>query len=116
MNATATAVSSPERLRSSRDFRRVLANGARASVGPIQCIVAAGLPGRARFGVSVGRTVGGAVTRNRVKRVMREIVRSRELPAGTDTVLVAKPSSAGRTFQEMETLVAEALVKAHARA
>jgi ribonuclease P protein component len=66
--------------------------------------------------VSVGRTVGNAVTRNRVKRVLREIVRKLDLPSGTDSVIVAKPGVVGKTFQDMETLVTESLVKAHARA
>lgn len=116
MSTTATAVRSPERLRSSSDFRRVLASGSRASVGPLQCVVAVGEPGRARLGVSVGRTIGNAVTRNRVKRLLREIARTLDLRAGTDTVLVAKPGLVGKTFQDMETLVTQALVNAYARA
>lgn len=45
-----------------------------------------------RLGVSVGRKVGGAVERNRVKRVLREAFWSLEgeLPAGHDFVLVAR--------------------------
>jgi ribonuclease P protein component len=50
----------------------------------------------ARLGVSVGRKVGGAVQRNRVKRVLREAFWSLEdrLPAGHDFVLVARPALA----------------------
>lgn len=46
----------------------------------------------ARLGVSVGRKVGGAVQRNRVKRAIREAWRalSPELPAGRDYVIVAR--------------------------
>jgi ribonuclease P protein component len=64
----------------------------------------------ARLGVTVSRKVGGAVVRNRVKRWVRESCRRMQdqLPAGTDLVVVARPSAAkagyGPTARELATL------------
>lgn len=49
----------------------------------------------ARLGVTAGRRVGGAVQRNRAKRLVREVFRrNRELfPRECDVVLVARPGA-----------------------
>jgi ribonuclease P protein component len=53
--------------------------------------------GDARLGVSVGRKVGGAVERNRIKRALREAFwgLEDELPQGHDFVLVARSEIGG---------------------
>lgn len=50
--------------------------------------------GGARVGLTVGRALGGAVERNRIRRRLREAVRARraELPAAVDVVLNPKKS------------------------
>jgi ribonuclease P protein component len=55
-----------------------------------------------RLGLSVGRRVGGAVDRTRVKRVLREAFweEARRLPDGSDYVVVARPESLGLTERE----------------
>jgi ribonuclease P protein component len=55
-----------------------------------------------RLGVSVSRKVGGSVTRNRVKRVLREAFwgLGDRLPGGHDFVLVARPDAGALVERE----------------
>ena len=55
-----------------------------------------------RLGLSVGRRVGGAVDRTRVKRVLREAFweEAGRLPAGSDYVVVARPDALSLAEQQ----------------
>jgi len=55
-----------------------------------------------RYGLSVSKRVGKAVTRNRVKRILREILRSEPLESGWDIIFIARPLAADANYTDME--------------
>jgi ribonuclease P protein component len=68
--------------------------------------------GFSRYGFSVGRRVGGAVVRNRVKRRLREILRLLPLAAGWDIIFIARPQAAQASFASLKRLVHGLLARA----
>jgi len=99
------------RLTSPTDFKRVRRYG-KSYAHPLIVLVA--LPNeetQSRFGVAVGRTLGNAVKRNRVKRTLREALRPM-LPAitpGWDVILIARRPIAEATFDEVQQAVIQLL-------
>ena len=66
-----------------------------------------------RLGLSVSRRVGGAVDRNRVKRVLREAFweEAERLPSGSDYVVVARPDARDLAEREGTSGVRTALAE-----
>jgi ribonuclease P protein component len=97
--------SSRGRLSRSADFERVYRQG-RSTANRHLVLYAFPNPSadRPRLGLSVSRKVGGAVERNRVKRLLREAFARSEadISPGQDLVLVARP--AARELAEREGL------------
>lgn len=70
------------------------------------CLLALALPNgtpAARLGLTVSSKVGNAVTRNRIRRQLRQWFRTHieQLPKGHDVVIIARSSAATATSQEL---------------
>ncbi|MBV9818815.1 MAG: ribonuclease P protein component [Solirubrobacterales bacterium] len=92
------------RLSRSADFDRVFRHG-RSHAGPdlvLYVFPRSADDGAPRLGLSVSRKVGGAVERNRVKRLLREAFahESARLPGGSDAVVVARRGAHGLAERE----------------
>jgi ribonuclease P protein component len=93
------------RIKQGRDFSRLRQEGRRLTNG---CLIAnwskrpAGSP--PRLGVVTSGKIGGAVIRNRARRLLRQVFRTHQhdLTAPVDLVLVARPSIAGKKLADVE--------------
>ena len=91
------------RLSRSADFDRVFRHGrSHASRELVLYVFPRESDSPPRLGLSVSRKVGGAVQRNRVKRLLREAfaLESASLPAGSDAVVVARHEARGLAERE----------------
>ena len=97
------------RLRANADFQRVRREGSTFAQPLLVMAVSSNDLDHGRFGFVVGRWIGKAVDRNRIKRRMRESVRVRvqrdEITVGWDVVFIARHPMADATFHQVDEAI-----------
>ena len=103
-----------QRLRSAAEIERVRREG-RSYAHPLVVVIAA--PAGAdratsRVAVVAGRRIGGAVIRNRAKRLLREAIRRQALRDGWDLMFVARAGIVGARLDQVQVAVHQVLQRA----
>ena len=107
MHTRAAGFERATRLRRSAEFQRLTREGQRQVSRAFVLVIAPAISGedveRVRLGVVVGRRVGNAVVRNRVKRRIREWFRHQRasLRRGMDVVVVGRAPCAELASREI---------------
>ncbi|MFC1823343.1 ribonuclease P protein component [Thermodesulfobacteriota bacterium] len=97
------------RLLNRKDFVNLNRRGKRCYTPHFTVIYQRNDLGASRLGVTVGRKIGNAVKRNKVKRLVREIFRLHQsrLPQSYDIQIVAKMGADGLDFRTVKEELGE---------
>ncbi|MCK6590081.1 MAG: ribonuclease P protein component [Polyangiaceae bacterium] len=115
---TGLTLTRSQRIRKRADFVRIQDGGARVSTRHFLLLLSPQLaaradvpevhpstaPNPARLGVVASRKVGGAVERNRAKRLLREVFRKHQeiFPPQLDVVIIVRPGAHELAFADVE--------------
>ena len=88
--AVSATLSPAERIRRRADFQAVYNRGAKMHGRCFTVFMLARPDDQGRLGIAATRKLGGAVVRNRAKRLIREVFRRNKIANGFDVVVIPK--------------------------
>ncbi len=98
----AQGLTAAERIRRRQDFERVYATGARISGRFMTVFVLSNGLTTSRLGVAATKKLGGAVERNRARRLAREVFRRHKHATGEDIVILPRREMLDAPFPRLE--------------
>jgi ribonuclease P protein component len=100
---TSQAFSAAQRIRHRPEFLNVYEHGERVRARLMTAIAVRNAHGHSRLGIAATRKLGGAVVRNRAKRLIRDLFRRSEVPAGLDIVVIPRSDMLDAEFSAVES-------------
>jgi ribonuclease P protein component len=101
-----------ERLTSAKDFAAVRRSGRRWSDNRLVLWARPNRLGPSRYGFAVGRRIGNAVVRNRIKRRLREAAARSGAAGGWDLLVVARREAPSASFDQLSNSMTRLLRRA----
>jgi ribonuclease P protein component len=91
-----------ERVRRRPEFQQAFERGLRSHGRHLTLVLAPNTIGTGRLGIVASRKLGGAIARNRAKRIVRNVFRRNKIARGLDIVVIPRPSLVTATLAEVE--------------
>ena len=92
-----------EHIRRRAEFTKIYERGTRAHSRYATVFILSNGGGIGRLGIAATRKLGGAVERNRAKRLIREVFRRNKLAPGFDIVVIPKRELLDASLTALET-------------
>jgi ribonuclease P protein component len=92
-----------QRIRRRAQFQQIYEHGTRVSGRYYTLFIRPNSLAVGRLGVAATRKLGGAVVRNRAKRLVREVFRRSGIAPGFDIIVVPRRELLGTSFAVLET-------------
>lgn len=89
-------------LKSNIDFQRIIKNNKPFKKKEYILYIEKNNENNYRFGFSVGKKIGHAVTRNKIKRQLRNIVRKKDYQNGFNCIIIVGNNILMKTYKQME--------------
>jgi len=106
------ALPATRRIRRRPEFLKVYEHGVRIRARLMTVVARPNTQGQSRLGIAATRKLGGAVVRNRAKRLVRALFRNAEVPPGLDIVVIPRSDMLDADFRTLESEFRYALRRA----